>query len=827
MSRARRYLRLPAKGRIWLAAAALALGLVRMASGASNAVLNISGTYPHLAVFSPEGEVGIGAVAAWADKLWFITYPPHFPHGSGDKLWTVDGALRLEARPESVGGTHANRMIHRETQQLILGPYWIDSGGRVRVISPKVMPGRLTATARHLTDPAHRVYYFTMEKGLYDVDISTLEVKKIYPDRNDGKDFPPAPFPGAHGKGGYSGQGRLVLANNGERGWSLTRDPGLAGPAGALAEHSGSQWAEPWGMVERKNFTEVTGPGGLAGNANPGDPIWSLGWDQRSVLLKLLDHGVWHTYRLPKASFSHDALHGWYTEWPRIREITDGKMLMHMHGMFYDFPKDFAADRASGITPICTYLRMPVDYCWFRGQLVMARDDAATTGGNRWAGESNSALWFGQLSDLGNWGAPAGFGGPWREDDASALVPSDPFLVSGFAQRILHVRHATPRPVQFAVQFKSGGAGAWNVFTNLWVPPRGYAWCLLPAAVRAEWVRLVPNAAASGVTANFILANPPTPPAPALFAGLADISQTNSYSDGVVRARTGDARALEFAANVYGASGGAGVPGLYRIGGDFRLQAFEDAAAERGLRADFGLEKADFSADSASVLCVSGTNRFRLPKGDPAYDRPLSSGWPRGVREVVTERNLFQAHGTFYELPREDAGGIRRLRPVATHHKRISDFASWRGLLALAGVSAAATNDGHVFRSTDGRTALWFGNVDDLWRLGPPTGRGGPWKDTAVTAGIPSDPYLMLGYQGKILELSHHGRRPVTFTVEVDFSGDDRWSEYGRFTVAPGAVARHAFPDGYSAHWVRLKADTGATVSAIFTYLAGPAAASD
>ena len=49
-------------------------------------------------------------------------------------------------------------MIHKESGQLNIGPYFIDKQGKVRVISPKVMPGRHTGTARHLTDPANKVY---------------------------------------------------------------------------------------------------------------------------------------------------------------------------------------------------------------------------------------------------------------------------------------------------------------------------------------------------------------------------------------------------------------------------------------------------------------------------------------------------------------------------------------------------------------------------------------------------------------------------------------------------------------------------------------------
>src|SRR5690606_34912140 len=111
-------------------------------------------------------EIGIGAVVPWAGKLWMITYSPHCPEGSSDKLYAVDDALQMEIRPESVGGTPAGRMIHRESGQLIIGPYLIDGGGKVRVIHPSKMPGRLTAVARHLKDPANWVYFYDMEGAL-------------------------------------------------------------------------------------------------------------------------------------------------------------------------------------------------------------------------------------------------------------------------------------------------------------------------------------------------------------------------------------------------------------------------------------------------------------------------------------------------------------------------------------------------------------------------------------------------------------------------------------------------------------------------------------
>ncbi len=767
--------------------------------------LHISGTYPHLAVFSPEGEIGIGAVAAWADRLWFVTYPPHHPNGGADKLWTVDSNLVLTPHPASVGGTHANRMIHRESGQLNIGPYFIDARGAVRAILPARMPGRLTGSARHLSDPAGKIYIATMEEGLYEVDVRTLAVTELYHDMNTrpGASQRASGLRGAHGKGAYSAQQRVVYSNN--------------GLGGVLAAWDGTHWT----TVHAAKFTEVTGPGGLHGNAPGDDRLWALGWDERSVLLKLLQDGAWHTFRLPKGSYTHDADHGWFTEWPRIREIVDGKLLAHMHGLFYSFPKTFASGSRGGLTPLCAYLKMPVDYCWWNGRLVMGRDDTSTTGGNVWAGQSHSALWFGQFADLERWGSPAGFGGVWKDDRVAAGAPSDPFFVGGFQKRVLHLKHAGPRAVKFALEIDTSSAGAWAAFTNVSVPAGGYAWLALPPALTAPWVRLVAEGDVPGVTAYFHLANPPRAPEPRLFAGIADASAAGACSDGILRPRSGDARTLQYAASFQDASGAANGAGYYEIDGAFRLRRAANAAAEAGLRAAFSLSNASFKVDAASVLYTEGSNRFRLPRNDAAYDRPFAAGWPRGAREVVTERRLFNAHGTFYELPYGASGGFRRVRPVTTHRKRISDFASWRGLFVIAGLANEAPAGPHVVRSDDGRAALWFGNVDDLWRMGAPAGVGGPWKDTSAAANVPSDPYLMLGYERKTMELSHNSAQAVTFRVEVDVAGDNAWSEYGRFAVPPGQTVRHLFPNSYSAHWVRLKTDTSTRATAIFTY--GPA----
>ena len=173
---------------------------------------------------------------------------------------------------------------------------------------------------------------------------------------------------------------------------------------------------------------------------------------------------------------------------------------------------------------------------------------------------------------------------------------------------------------------------------------------------------------------------------------------------------------------------------------------------------------------------------------------------------------------SFYEVPRANSGGLRRIRPITTHNLEIFDYASWRGMLVLSGNLTGATEDEHYVTSDDGRVGLWFGNVDDLWKFGAPEGAGGPWKDSAVLAGTPSDPYLMYGYDNKLMELRHEGTGDVTFTVQVDPLADNTWETFGSFTVPAGQSLHYVFPEGYSAHWVRLVSDQSVTATAWFTY---------
>lgn len=80
-------------------------------------------------------------------------------------MYEITPELKQVIFPESIGGTPANRMIHKESNQLFIGPYAVDTNRNVRVIPVEKIPGRLTGNARHLSNPTGKIYLGTMEEG--------------------------------------------------------------------------------------------------------------------------------------------------------------------------------------------------------------------------------------------------------------------------------------------------------------------------------------------------------------------------------------------------------------------------------------------------------------------------------------------------------------------------------------------------------------------------------------------------------------------------------------------------------------------------------------
>ena len=815
----------------------VAIALTALAVPSPAAPQEWSGIYPELAYFNNEGECGTGAVVPWADRLWVITYGPHLPYGSSDKLYEITSDLKQIVRPESVGGTPANRMIHKESNQLIIGPYLIGAEREVRIIPPKLMPGRLTGNARHLTDPANKIYYATMEDGLYEVDVRTLAVKGLIkeimnkPKPGQTAEVSPATITstlsGYHGKGLYSGQGLVILANNGERSPKALLDPTIV--SGGLGSFNGEG---NWSLIRRNQFTEVTGPGGLTGNADPAkDPIWTVGWDFRSVILMVMEDGKWTSYRLPKGSHSYDGAHGWNTEWPRIRDIgEEGSRLMTMHGLFWKFPANFSSKHSAGVTPRSAYLKVIGDFTRWQDRLVFGCDDTAKSeflnkrpakGALAGPGQSQSNLWFTSLDAPDKLGPAIGRGSVWVDEPVQAGVASDPFLLGGFAKRAVQLQHDGAAATKFTLEIDERGDGQWKTWREVSLKAdETTQWVEIPATVAGAWIRAKADrdVAKASVTFQYAAKDERVTERSTLFKGLSKAGEASSQG-AFLLTRGANLRTLSvLAATVTPDQTTIGE--AYELSADLKLTKQKDSEVAANVQKNTPIPQGIITADEASVIFEESGVRWRLPRSaSPAQDTLLARSALRKAREVCTERDMLQAHGTFYELPALNAKGAIRMRPIATSDTAVHDYCSYRGLLVLSGISPeAAKDDRHIIRSDDGKAAVWVGTADDLWQLGKPRGFGGPWKNSDVAAGKPSDPYLMTGYDKKRITLANHGEVETTITVELDAAGDGRFAAHQSFKLAPGAKADFVFPDWINAYWVRTVSSATTNATAQLTY---------
>lgn len=778
---------------------------------------HVSGIYPHLTTYThgrvngigdnSQVECGIGALVEWNDKLYMINYGAHNVNGSEHKLYIIDKDLNMELFQGSVGGTPAARMIHKESDQLFVGPYAIDRSGNIRVIDIEKMPGRLTAIARHLKDPENYVYYYDMEGMLYELNVHTLEPKLLFKN----------PLPGWHGKGAYTSQNRLVLANNGGEvkkkenvdDWKIdTTNVFGEEKRGILAEFDGDNFK----VVERRQFTDVTTKNGINAVQNEQSPLWSMGWDKRAVRLKVLDNGNWETFLLPKATYNNDAEHGWFTEWPRIRELCDGKYIMDMHGMFFDFPSTFSSKSTAGIRPVSSHLRYIPDFTCWNNNVILATDETSIQG-NPLAGQAQSNLWFGTYKNLSEWGPKSAYGSIWIEDKVDANSASLPFLFNGFDNRILHLTNFEDFPVEIIIEINKNGDDKWHQLKSIKLDANGYEFEIFKQKLNAEWIRLSCNTNAK-LTATFhytestqkkdFMPNE-------IFEGIASTNYKGKVSHVKLYSNEQNFNLTLQKGDI--------VNGNFKFSETFELDKYT-FEFHKGMKDSTSLiarkNKVIWEEDEASVILKTKNYRLRLPKGKGSY-YPQAY---RNVRELESERTLANIHGTFYEVPLYSIHQeplYKLMRPVATHNRMIADLNTWNGLLVFDGVKENAKENKHIVRDETNGLGVWIGGIDDIWSMGKPVGEGGVWKNTAIKANEESDLYLMTGYDHK--EVSLTADKDVEITILVHNTHySDKVTVYKSFKIKANETISHTFPVGFSTHWISAKSNKDCEATVWFSY---------
>eukprot|EP00117_Sycon_ciliatum_P049342 scpid54540/ scgid0282/ len=455
---------------------------------------NVNGIFPGITATAASGPVrsesGIGALMPWADSLYMVSYLSNPHGGNGTGFYVIDKNLNM-TKLENHQSTYANRMIHPQSNTVIIGAWVISTNGSYRTFE-SLLHVRVGGMAVHLTDPEHKVYMLGMDGPLWECDVYDMNCTQLF-DLVKELAIPTSSGEQVHFKAAHSMNGRLVVASNTEE------EDDFLGTAhgGRLAEWQGP--GHEWAILANTAFTEVTGRG------NFGKVIYAVGWDAKSLILKTFVGDAksgpvkqWLTYRLPKASHAYD--HLWQTEWPRIREVETERYLMDGLGQFYELSPLGWASATWGIRPVCRHLRMIPDFASYRGFLVLGGNQVSPIRDNNVVtGQAQSGLWFGKTDDLWRFGKPQGWGGVWRQDQVAANAISDPFLMTGFDEKVLHITtHNSVHPQAFItiqVDFL-GTAGhvsgeSWVNYTTVELPAKGYDYVAFPDGFSAHWVRLV------------------------------------------------------------------------------------------------------------------------------------------------------------------------------------------------------------------------------------------------------------------------------------------------------------------------------------------------
>lgn len=84
----------------------------------------------------------------------------------------------------------------------------------------------------------------------------------------------------------------------------------------------------------------------------------------------------------------------------------------------------------------------------------------------------------------------------------------------------------------------------------------------------------------------------------------------------------------------------------------------------------------------------------------------------------------------------------------------------------------------------------------------------------------------MTGFDKKVVHVAVHGHNveKVSVTIQVDVTGiaghmGESWFNYTAVELSPtNPYVYHVFPDGYSAHWVRVVSDQSCQLTTYFHY---------
>ena len=172
-------------------------------------------------------------------------------------------------------------------------------------------------------------------------------------------------------------------------------------------------------------------------------------------------------------------------------------------------------------------------------------------------------------------------------------------------------------------------------------------------------------------------------------------------------------------------------------------------------------------------------------------------------------------HGMFWHFPEmftaDNSAGIR---PRSAYLKVIGDFTRWNDQLVF-GCDDSAQKEflnkrkakGNIEGPGQSNSNLWFTSLTRPDELGPATAEGAVWVKESVKANDVSEPFLFSGWTNRCGWVKNEGNQPVTFTFEIDESGNNEWKILKNVIVNAGKAATVPFGSTEKGEWIRVKAD--------------------
>lgn len=442
-------------------------------------------------------EIGIGALMPWNDRLYYSTYLADNLQGRGGRIGYIDtsGNDVLVLQHDSC---HTGRLVHYETNQLLMGPCVIEADGTVHTVST-LIPLRVTGWARHIVSPSTKAYCITMQGMLYEVDLTTY-VASVIVDMRTPLGLTKFHFKACHTTSAYYSNQRLVVVSN------VQSKPGDNANSGILAIFDGTS---TWTTKSNLSHIEITG------NYDTSDGLmFGTGMDHKSPFLTTPQSnvGTFYRYRFPYGTKTQN----YYItqEWMRIRPVMTERYLMNAFGTWFRLSPWLAHASAGGIenygTPgtdyprleaVANYLDTVTDFCVWDGKFAIGTNNMSDQYG-KWptAGQSQSAIKFGDIEDIWRGGKASGSGYLWYKEAIVNGTPSDAMLMRGYDKKTIFLRNNTGTAVNIAIklidysdahQYGSAVAVAGNTMVTV----------SMPDGVSADWFTLTPDANISNFSA--------------------------------------------------------------------------------------------------------------------------------------------------------------------------------------------------------------------------------------------------------------------------------------------------------------------------------------